>query len=315
MTELAPGGEPEGQVRPRLAVLIPVFNDQPGLEKALASLARDGAQFDVFVVDDGSAPPARVPPGLPYGVRIVRQEPNQGITAALNAGLTQIAAGRYQYLARLDAGDISLPGRFRAQMRFLDSHPDHAVVGTATRYVDAAGKLLFDFRPPTRDEDLKRFLRYRAGLVHPSVMLRLEVILAAGGYRDRFRGGEDYDLFMRIGRSHKLANLTTLMVVKEVTAHSITSKRRRLLINRLKLLSHHFDPWCPHSYLGAAASLALVIVPRSLVLRSRHLLGVWRGRSEEQDRIAQQLRPAEPDARPRHEPPSRPRTEGCIRDS
>ena len=279
-----PSAGPDGRKPPRLAVLIPVFNDQPGLERSLASLAQDGAQFDVFVVDDGSVPPARIPPDLPYEFRLVRQEPNQGITAALNAGLTRIAAGDYEYLGRLDAGDLSLPGRFRAQMCFLDSHLDHAVVGTATRYVDTEGGVLFDFHPPTRNDDLKRFLRYRAGLVHPSVMIRLDAIMACGGYRDKFQGGEDYDLFMRLGKSHKLANLKRLMVVKEVTSRSITSKRRMLLINRLKLLRHHFDPLSAHSYLGIAASLALMFVPRSFVLRFRHLLGRWRGRSLAEDR-------------------------------
>ena len=194
--------------RPRLAVLIPVFNDQPGLERALGSLAADGEDFDVYVVDDGGDPPIKVPPDLPYQVRLLRQEPNQGITAALNAGLRAIAEAGYEYVARLDAGDLSLPGRFAAQIKFMDGHPDHAVVGTATRYVDPEGGLLFDFHPPLRDHDLKRFLRYRAGLVHPSVMIRLQAIMACGGYRDRFRGGEDYDLFMRLGQSHKLANCT-----------------------------------------------------------------------------------------------------------
>ena len=271
-----PGREATSSDRPRLAVLIPVFNDHVGLERSLASLADDGSHFDVFVVDDGSDPPVMTPPDLPYEVRLIRREPNQGITAALNAGLARIGVGGYQYVARLDAGDLSLPGRLGAQTRFLDRHLTHAVVGTAARDVNTAGDLLFDFYPPTEDRALKRFLRYRAGLVHPSVMIRLEALLACGGYRDKFPGGEDYDLFMRIGKSYALANLSSLLVVKEVTSHSITSRRRRLIMTRVKLLAHHFDPSSPHSYLGIATSLMLLLLPRWIVLRSRHHLGKWR---------------------------------------
>ncbi len=128
----APSEDSVGGKQPRLAVLIPVFNDQHGLERSLASLAQDGAQFDVFVVDDGSEPPIRPPGDLPFSINLIRQKRNQGITAALNAGLSTIVAAGYDYIARLDAGDLSLPGRLAAQMHFLDCHPDHAAVGTAS---------------------------------------------------------------------------------------------------------------------------------------------------------------------------------------
>jgi glycosyltransferase involved in cell wall biosynthesis len=283
MTDLAQGSdaptaEPESRARPRLAVLIPVFNDQPGLEKALASLALDGAQFDVFVVDDGSDPPIIFPPGLPYVVRLVRQEPNQGITAALNAGLRLICAAGYEYVARLDAGDLSLPGRFAAQMGFLDLHPDHAAVGASARYVDLSGNRLFDFQPPGDHEALLRLYRYRSGIVHPSAMIRVAALLACGFYREKFPGGEDYDLFMRLSRAHKLGNLSPIFVVKEVRPGSITSKRLSIRISRINLLRHYFDPWSIHSYLGIAFNTCLMFAPFALVWRAKGLAKVGSSR-------------------------------------
>ena len=274
MTGLAHNGDaaspkPRSRKRPRLAVLIPVFNDQRGLENALGSLAQDGAQFDVFVVDDGSDPPARIPPGLPYDVRLKRQEPNQGITAALNAGLAEIASGRYDYVARLDAGDLSLPGRLAAQMRFLDLHPDHAAVGTAVRYVDPSGDRLFDFYPPTDHRSLLRFYRYRSGIVHPTAMIWVSALLDCDFYRDKFRGGEDYDLFMRLSKSYKISNLDTMFVEKEVRPGSITSRRLSMRISRIKLLRHHFNPWSIYSYLGIGFNTLLMFAPGGLVVKAR----------------------------------------------
>jgi glycosyltransferase involved in cell wall biosynthesis len=260
--------------RSRLAVLIPVFNDQRGLEKALASLANDGARFDVFVVDDGSEPPVRLPGDLPFQARLVRQEPNQGITAALNAGLRLIGEAEYQYVARLDAGDLSLPGRFAAQMDFLDAHPSHAAVGTAARYVDPSGNRLFDFHPPTDHDALVRLYRYRSGIVHPSAMMRVQALLACGFYRDRFPGGEDYDLFMRLSKTYRLGNLSGRFVEKEVRPGSITSRRLSIRLSRLKLLRHYFDPWSIHSYLGIALNTALMLAPLALVLKARDAASV-----------------------------------------
>ena len=269
---------PEAQAskQPRLAVLIPVFKDQTGLEKALTSLAADGEEFSVYVVDDGSDPPARIPPDLPYAVHVIRQEPNQGITAALNSGLSVICKAGYQYVARLDAGDLSLPGRLAAQLDFLDRHPEHAAVGTATRHVDVDGRVLYDFHPPAEHGDVVRGLRYQAALVHPSIMLRLEAVQACGMYEHRFPGGEDYDLFFRLARNYKLANLQGVYVVKEINSSSITAQRRKMLLGRLgrlKLLAWHFDHRSVHSYLGIVANVLAMLVPRRLIFRVRR----WQG--------------------------------------
>jgi len=261
--------DPARLVRPRLAVLIPVLNDRRGLERSLGSLAMDGAQFDVVVVDDGSDPPMSAPGELPFRLRLIRHERNRGITAALNAGLSWIAEAGYEYVARLDAGDLSLPGRFATQMQFLDAHLDHAVVGTATRYVDPDGRLLFDFQPPVDHEALLRFYRYRSGIVHPSAMIRVRALRDCGFYREEFPRGEDYDLFMRLSKAYKLGNLGTTFVTKEVRPGSITSSRLSTRISRVKLLSRYFDPWSTHSYLGIAFNVLLMFAPAALVLRAR----------------------------------------------
>ncbi len=264
---------------PRLAVLIPVFNDQAGLQKSLKSLAADGDEFAVYVVDDGSVPPMSIPDDLPYRVHLVRQEPNQGITAALNMGLAHIAAERYDYVARLDAGDLSLPGRLTAQAAFLDDHPKHAVVGTATRQVDVRGRVLYDFHPPTEHRDVVRGLRYQAALIHPSIMLRLEAVQTCGMYDNRFPGGEDYDLFFRLARLHKLANLQEVYVVKEINPYSITSRRRERQLGRLRLLAWHFDHRSVHSYLGIVANALALLVPRRVIFGLRRWSNQLRPRS------------------------------------
>ena len=179
----------------------------------------------------------------------------------------------YDYVARLDAGDLSLPGRFAAQMAFLDGHPGHALVGTAIHYVDPDGRFLFDFHPPTSHDAIMRMLRYRAALAHPSIMIRLQALLISGFYRDTFIHGEDYDLYMRLGKTWQLANLATPFVVMDVRPDSLSSNRQRNLISRLKLLMSYFDPRSVHAYLGIAANLLLLLVARPLMFRFRRCVG------------------------------------------
>jgi glycosyltransferase involved in cell wall biosynthesis len=259
---------------PRLAVLIPVLNGQSGLERSLASLAKDGERFDVFVVDDGSEVPIVVPEGgLPFSVEIIRLDQNLGITAALNAGLSVIAQAGYQYVARLDAGDVSLPGRFAAQLAFLDSHAGHGAIGTAARYVDERGEVVFNYHPPRTHRDLVRFYRYRPGLVHPSVMIRMRALIACGLYNNRFPGAEDYDLIMRMSGLFQIANLEDIFVEKEINQNSITSNRLPMAKTRLRLLVFYFDPLSIHSYLGILSNASLTWAPRPLILRLKRLEG------------------------------------------
>jgi hypothetical protein len=178
-------------------------------------------------------------------------------------------------VARLDAGDLSLPGRLATQIAFLDGHPEHAVVGAAIRHVDTRGNFLFDDRLPTQHDKIMSMFRYRPAVIHPSVMIRMDYLLTSGPYRDEFPGGEDYELLMRLGTQYKLGNVTEIFVVKERNPNSITANRRRLsLMSRLRVLWLYFDPWSIHSYIGMAINASFLMLPRSLVFKLRR----WRGR-------------------------------------
>jgi glycosyltransferase involved in cell wall biosynthesis len=262
----------------RVAVLIPAYDDQAGLERSLESLTQDGADFDVIVVDDGSNPPLRVPDGPPFRATLLRLAANKGITGALNAGLAHIAgAGHYEYVARLDCGDISLPGRMTAQTAFLDANPGHAVVGCWTEFVDPDGRPLFAFQPPSHDKDLRRFQRYRVGFVHSTVMLRVAALEAVGRYDGRYTGAEDYDLFLRLARRYKLANVPRIYVKYEVNPRSLSRRRFRQGIVRLRVQARHFEPHSVHAWLGFGRNLLLLFVTRGLVVRIKHWVACWRG--------------------------------------
>jgi glycosyltransferase involved in cell wall biosynthesis len=244
---------------------MPVLNAQRGLERSLSSLVPDGAAFEVFVVDDGSEPPLAIPADLPFRVHLHRLPYNQGITKALNAGLEQIVAAGFTYVARLDAGDLSLPGRFAAQLAFLETHPHHAVVGTHVDVVDEDELLIYVFAPPTDHEDLVRELHYRNPMSHPSVMMRVSALRSCGAYRETYPGGEDYELWLRLARGWRLANLEQVLVRKVETSTSITSRRLRLEICRLRLQIDHFALGSLHAYLGVGRSLLALLLSRRAI--------------------------------------------------
>lgn len=259
---------------PRLVVLLPCFNQRDRLEKTLAPLADDPTPFDLLLVDDGSTPPLTLPPTIgSHAVRVLRLEKNGGIENALNAGLEQILSESYEYVARLDAGDISLPGRFEAQLAYLDAHPECGLCGTACDWVDLEGKLLFTYTPPKTDRAIRMALRYNNVFCHPTMMIRVSVLREIGRYSKSFPAAEDYELALRIAKYGQVANLGEVYLKCEANPAGISQqKRRRQVASRIKAELHYFDPGSIHSYLGVAANAAVMFVPQPILLRVKRLM-------------------------------------------
>jgi glycosyltransferase involved in cell wall biosynthesis len=191
-------------------VILPVYNGARYLEAALASLLQDSDPISkIIAIDDGSTDAtslilARFSAVCPK-IKVLRQ-PRAGLVTALNRGL---AASNSTYIARMDADDISLPGRFLTQMRYLEKYPHISVVGAQAAYIDEKGTLAgSQTQFPLLPHDVRSgLLNKGCVLCHPSILARREAVLAVGGYRKAFKHAEDYDLWLRLSEKSQLANL------------------------------------------------------------------------------------------------------------
>lgn len=199
---------------PAISVAMSVHNDERFVAEAIESiLAQSFSDFEFLIVDDGStdrsgaiidAFAAKDP-----RIRAIRQD-NRGLIASLNRMLGE---ARAPLIARMDGDDIALPERFARQIAFLDAHPGHGVVGTNTHDLDEAGRVLVcdDFHPLDHDA-IVAALKDGSPICHPSVMMRRDVVRAAGGYRAAYRHCEDYDLWLRLAPRTRLANLPDRLI-------------------------------------------------------------------------------------------------------
>jgi glycosyltransferase involved in cell wall biosynthesis len=194
---------------PTVSVVFPVHNGEPYLAEAIDSiLGQTFGDFELIAVDDGSTDNSRRrlddAAARDARVRVVAgQEP--GLVGALNLGLS---LARGEFIARMDADDISQPGRFALQVSYLRDNPDIAVVGSAITLIDASGVVVREISYPLAPADVERFLmEIGSALAHPAVMARRKVMLSVGGYRKLFQHSEDYDLWLRMAERYSLANL------------------------------------------------------------------------------------------------------------
>ncbi|MDP0497473.1 MAG: glycosyltransferase [Verrucomicrobiota bacterium JB024] len=187
--------------RPRVSVLMPVYNAELYLAEALGSiLAQEGVSFECIVVDDGSTDgtAALLEDFAQHDNRLtVISRPNTGIVGALNDGLARC---RGEYLARMDADDVACPHRLARQCAFLDTHAECVGVGCWVDYLDPDGEHIWTWKmsgdPAHIEHDLLEGTV--GGLVHPAMMLRRADVQSVGGYRPECQYVEDYDLFVRL---------------------------------------------------------------------------------------------------------------------
>lgn len=119
---------------------------------------------------------------------------NVGIAVLLNR-LAGRAAG--EFLARMDADDVSEPDRIEKQVDFLIAHPRVMLVGTWASLIDESGRKMRIQKMPTSWEEIKQQAFFRNPLIHPTWMMRRKWFENIGGYNAQYRFSQDWELILR----------------------------------------------------------------------------------------------------------------------
>ncbi len=126
---------------------------------------------------------------------VIRFETNQGHGIARQTGLQHC---RYDWIALMDADDISVPERFEMQIAYIAEHPHVAVVGgNIEEFIGEVSNVVGKRIVPTKDADIKDYLKTRCPFNQMTVMLQKQEIEKVGGYMDWYCD-EDYYLWLRL---------------------------------------------------------------------------------------------------------------------
>ena len=177
-----------------------IYNCASTLQEALDSLyAQTYLEFQIIMCDDGSIDNtydvAKRYAEQKDNIILLRNNRNIKLAATLNRCLEYVDT---EYVARMDGDDISLPERFEKEIKFLDEHPEYAIVSTPMRYFDENGT--FRIGSITKHEpEIKDFIK-GTPFCHAPCMVRKEAYDTVNGYDDSaylFRV-EDYHLWMKM---------------------------------------------------------------------------------------------------------------------
>lgn len=124
-------------------------------------------------------------------VWLIERKQNRGLAYSLNELLQLVLPKGYQYIARMDADDISMPDRFEKQLEYMEANPDLDCLGTWAVEIDSKENEYFRKRMPITHVECLRMFRKRDCMIHPTVVFRRSYFEKAGLYPEDTYFGED----------------------------------------------------------------------------------------------------------------------------
>ena len=217
-----------------LAVIMSLYkNDRLEIVKLAVEsiLSQTYKDFDYYIQFDGAID-ASVEVYLrglkDERIKISARSENKGLAYSLNELLQIVMPKGYEYIARMDADDISMPDRFEKQLAYLETHKDIDCLGGAINEIDETGgdrnKIT---RYPCDPVEARRFFSKRNPVAHPTVMMRRSIFDKAGCYYPTdFVRNEDTMLWYKayMGEA-KITNLPDVLLNFRMTDAMFTQRR------------------------------------------------------------------------------------------
>lgn len=275
---------------PQVSVIMAVFNGEAFVQDAIDSILKQSfTAFELIIINDGSTDgtAAILDNQSDPRIRVVHQE-NRGLPRSLNRGI-EIARG--EYIARMDADDISLPERFAHQVTYLDSHPECGLIGTQTivrEYGDSSSRIVSITAWSQEHDILLVQSLWLCPCTHSSWMFRRAALRIVGLYSTEHRL-EDLEFWLRMASHFKVSTINEpLIIYRKMSNESITATHGDKINNSLFLITQkRFHAFAGEKYSEEIARnlAACFLRPQDLSLRPN-----WPTMHRALNRIAQQLK-------------------------
>ena len=212
-------------INPMISVVMSVYNGEKYLDEAIESILNQTYKdFEFIIINDGSTDKSLeiIEKYKNKDERIVLiSRENRGLIASLNEGITK---ARGEYIARMDADDISLPKRFEEQVQFMKSE-NIDICGGNYLSINSDGSLFSLNLTPQSHELCTLSLVSKVPFAHPTVMMRKGFLdkYAFKYGQSSFKKAEDLDLWMKMHeKGAKFGNVAELILKYRILENSLS---------------------------------------------------------------------------------------------
>ena len=216
-----------------VSIVMSVYNAEKYLREAIDSMLNQTfTNFEFIIVNDGSTDDSlKIIESYRDERIVILNQKNTGLAKALNKGIDK---SKGNFIARMDADDISLPDRLQKQYDFLIQNPEYIALGSTAIIIDVDGNYVYTAFVPLTDEETKNCLP-QTPFFHPSVMFKKNEFLKAGRYCEAMVKAQDTVLFNRMAKFGKFYNMKKPLIKYRIvptanTDRSYAGNNRRLKI-------------------------------------------------------------------------------------
>ncbi|QTH42269.1 glycosyltransferase family 2 protein [Cohnella sp. LGH] len=215
---------------PKVSVVMPVYNGAQHLHESIESIQRQTFTDWEFIIinefgsNDGSAEIVEMYAKGDKRIRLVQNDQRLGLGESLNKGI-RLAEG--QYIARMDADDLSHPTRFAKQVELMDANPNVAICGTYQNHFGPG--INWVHRPPVKAEQTRTNLLFKCDLCHSTLMLRKKMIIDHDLFYDNTYLNEDFELWTRVLVVADIVNIPEVLGEYRHGENNITKQKKEAL--------------------------------------------------------------------------------------
>mgnify|MGYP001616656378 CR=1 FL=1 len=208
---------------PLISILMPVYNAGDFLMEAIKSIKKQTYEnWELIAIDDGSTDSSFVIlkkfAKKDKRIRIFKLG-HKGLSYALNVGLEKV---RGQFIARMDADDISHPKRLEKQLNFLIQNKEIMLIGTQVTMMDEKGKKIGDKRFPQNHEKIYQMMMTMMSVQHATILARTNFFKKVA-YQNHSTA-EDVSLLFKMIQTGKFANTKEFLYKYRVRKNSNSHK-------------------------------------------------------------------------------------------
>ena len=209
---------------PAISVLLPVYNAEEYVANVIESILQQTfADFEFIIIDDYSSDKSWeiVKKYSKKDKRIIalKNKYNLGGCKTLNKGL-KLARGKY--VARVDHDDWSYQDRLEKQFKFMELHSKVGIVGGIMEIINETGKVIGKRKYSLSDSEIRKRIFWYSPFSHPLVMIKKSILDKVGYYNPAYVPADDYELYFRIGKESKFANLPDVLLQYRIIKSSMT---------------------------------------------------------------------------------------------
>lgn len=246
---------------PLITVLMPCYNAMPFLTEALESIINQSyTNLEILCINDGSTDTTgEVLEKYAKNddrIKVIHNEQNIKLIQTLNKGI-DLAKG--DYIARMDADDISMPNRIEVELKFMQEHPEIDILSTGSYNINEEGKIISKKIPRAHGSLACLYASFfYVPIGHPELLIKTSVLKNNKFlFEPHVLHTEDYELWARLLRKgYNLCNIDDVLLCFRINSQSVSRKYTKIQDeNFVECAKRHYSEYLKFEYSSEIVSV------------------------------------------------------------